>query len=141
MWANLAFTPLETEVSFWGRSDYKPDDATRSRVGRGIGVLLSEAPESPYYYTLRAAQLAWESYWSGSPDERAALAGPMLDAQYRALELRPADRAGWAKLIEYARMTGMGAQIQAQAGRQLAALDRASDHAGRGDDESPDPGQ
>ncbi len=139
LWANLAFTPLETEVSFWGRAGYMPGAATRSRVDRGIAQLLSEAPENPYYHALRAAQLAWEGYWSGAPEEREALAGRMLEAQYRALELRPADRAGWVKLVEYASMAGAGADLQAQAGRQLAALDRVREHASGGGDARLDP--
>jgi len=47
---DLAFTAAETELSFWGRGDYQPTEATRARISRELGVLLEGAPAHPDYH-------------------------------------------------------------------------------------------
>lgn len=94
---DLAFTRLETEVSFWGRAEYLPVAATRAKTDTGIQALLAGAPSHPDYRALQASQLAWESYWT----DNEALNDQALKAQQKALEYRPAHRQSWVKMIEY----------------------------------------
>ena len=44
---DLAFTATETELSFWGRGEYEPAEATRETTGRELDALLAAAPVTP----------------------------------------------------------------------------------------------
>lgn len=94
---DLAFTRLETEVSFWGRDKYMPTPATREKTSSGIEALITEVPSHPNYLILQASQLAWEGYW----EDNEALSKQALKAQQKALEYRPAHGQAWVKMIEY----------------------------------------
>ena len=120
---DLQFTRLDTELSFWGRDNYQPTDATRARTQAGINALLESAPTNASYLTLRASQLAWEGYWLGG-DDGAALDQQALAVQARAQRSRPAYGLGWLYLLEYAERAGADEEFQAQARNRLDALRR-----------------
>ena len=65
---DLAFTAVETEVSFWGRVDYQPDAQTRERVGKTLEGLLKEVPSHPGYLMLAASYYAWQAHWAETPE-------------------------------------------------------------------------
>ena len=73
---DLAFTAAETEVSFWGREDYQPTQATIARTGRQLEALLAKAPRHPEYQLLAASYYAWQAYWTEDAE---------LEAQYTQL--------------------------------------------------------
>jgi hypothetical protein len=119
---DLAFTRSATEVSFWGRGDYRPDEATRIRTGRELEELLAQVPGHPAYLGLAANYYAWQGYWAG-----ASMAGPdfarrAVEAQYRAQQSRPAYRQGWEKMIGYASRAGVADSWRTLAQRRLVQL-------------------
>jgi hypothetical protein len=99
---NLSFTRLEAEVSFWGRDNYQPTPAIRERTEQSLAWLVAAAPGHPGYLTLRANQLAWESYWAADKVSRTTRAQSAYQMQLNALQHRPAHRQDWAKLVKYA---------------------------------------
>jgi hypothetical protein len=100
---DLAFTRTETELTFWGRGDYRPPDTTRKRTARELDALLARAPAHPDYLALAAYHEAWLAYREDDP----ALAQPhalrAVNAQFSAQQSRPAYRQGWAKMVGYSR--------------------------------------
>ncbi|KAA1188949.1 hypothetical protein F0M18_17250 [Pseudohalioglobus sediminis] len=94
---HLAFTQLETEVSFWGRGAYLPTERTRERTGAGIEQLVAATPKDARAHALQASQLAWESYWQQS----GALAKEAIKAQKQALDWRPAHPQDQRLMVEY----------------------------------------
>jgi len=103
---DLAFTAAETELSFWGRGDYQPDDASRQRTARTLEALLIEAPRHPDYLTLAAYHDAWRAYREDDPTLAQPYAVRALNNQYGAQLNRPAYRQGWEKMVGYARRAG-----------------------------------
>ena len=117
---DLAFTAAETELSFWGRGEYQPSDATRETVRRELDTLLAAAPDQPDYLTLAAYHAAWLAYREDDPTVARPYALQAVDKQYAAQQNRPAYRQGWAKLVEYARRAGSDRGALAQ--QRLEAL-------------------
>ena len=100
---DLAFTRTETELTFWGRGDYQPLDATRERTGRELAALLAQAPANPDYLALAAYYEAWLAYREDDPELAQPYALRAVNAQFFAQQNRPAYRQGWAKMVGYAR--------------------------------------
>lgn len=117
---DLAFTPLDTELSFWGRGDYRPTEAERAAMEARIPALLARSPKHPDYLLLRASQLEWEAYWTG--DE--SLAKQANKSRFLALQQRPIDARVWRQYRDAA--IGIGAEPArvTLAEAQLAALRR-----------------
>jgi len=118
---DLAFTAAETELSFWGRGDYQPDDASRQRTARALEALLVEAPRHPDYLALAAYHDAWRAYREDDPTLAQPYAVRALNNQYGAQLNRPAYRQGWEKMVGYARRAG-GAAAGAERAAALGAL-------------------
>tara|TARA_R110001599_G_C12274970_1_gene662053 strand:+ start:1105 stop:1521 length:417 start_codon:yes stop_codon:yes gene_type:complete len=87
---DLAFTAVETEVSFWGRGDYQPDAKTRARVGKTLEGLLTEVPAHPGYLMLAANYHAWQAYWAESPELEYDFSRRAEAAKNAAKQSRPA---------------------------------------------------
>ena len=102
MHSNLLFAQLEVELTFWGQERYHPTGATRERTGNGTKHLTNTAPHNPDYWTLRAGQQAWEAWWSESDEAAMAHNGAAADAQWQALQYRPAHGQSWQMMLEYA---------------------------------------
>lgn len=117
---DLEFTPLDTELSFWGRENYQPTQAMRAAMEAQIPALLARPPGHPDYLLLRASQLEWEAYWKG--DE--SLAKQANQSRFLALQQRPTDARVWRQYRDTA--IGIGAEPAqvAFAESQLAALRR-----------------
>ncbi len=103
---NLLFTRAQTEVSFWGRGDYRPDEPRIHRNLKLVDDLLVSRPAHPDYLSLEASVAVWQAYWLGqSGDGGQAAAGAIaqqaINSQYAALVSRPAHRYSWEKLAEY----------------------------------------
>ena len=110
---DLAFTAAETELSFWGRGDYQPTDATRERVQRELEALLAAAPSHPEYLSLAAYHDAWLAYREDDPAAARPYALRAVHTQYLAQQSRPAYRQGWEKMVRYARRAGSTADADA----------------------------
>ena len=82
---HLAFTQLETEVSFWGRGTYMPTDQTRAQTARGIAQLVEATPKDARAHNVHASQLAWEAYWQ----QDRSLDEASKKAAQQALDWRP----------------------------------------------------
>jgi len=119
---DLAFNRALVEVGFWGRGTYQPAQATIEETGRTLDELLRAAPAHPDYLELEARFLAWRAYWSEAPERSDGLAEAAAGSQYLAMLARPANRQGWAKMVEYASRTRSGESMVEFAGRRLAAL-------------------
>ena len=119
---DLAFTTLQTELSFWGRDNYQPEPRTIKRTGQRIDVLLQKAPGHPDYRGLQATCGAWQAYWASDRDGRASLSQRAVQSQYAALESRPAHRHSWLKMVEYASRTRNGEALRLEAQARLKAL-------------------
>lgn len=98
---NLLFTQAQTEIGFWGRAAYHPDEQTQLYVQRTLQTLLQANPDHPDYLTLHAHQLSWLSYWNLDDEESGRFSQAALVAQNSALISRPAHRHSRAKMIEY----------------------------------------
>lgn len=122
---DLAFTASQTEVSFWGRGDYRPTPATRQRTEHAVEALLADNPSQPDYLELAAGLYAWQGYWVQDPEQAAEYNRRAVRAQYAAQVARPAYRPGWELLMEYAGRNG-DLRMIGLAGERLAALRPAS---------------
>ena len=87
---DLAFSAAETEVSFWGREDYQPTEATRQRTGRQLEALLATAPEHPEYQLLAASYYAWRAWWADDAELEAQYTRMGQQAREIARQSRPA---------------------------------------------------
>lgn len=120
--AEVLFSSVETELSFWGRSDYQPSGALRKRTGQRVSQLASTWPQNANYLTLHANQLAWEGYWGGKTEEASQHWKRAAQAQRKALQYRPAHRQDWVKLLQYAAALDAGTALQFEASARLEAL-------------------
>jgi hypothetical protein len=107
---DLAFTAAETELSFWGRGDYQPEDATRQRTAQALEALLAAAPRHPDYLAQAAYHDAWRAYREDDPALAQPYALRALHNQYGAQQARPAYRQGWEKMVGYARRAAVAAE-------------------------------
>ena len=119
---DLAFTAAETELSFWGRGDYQPDDASRQRTAQALEALLAVAPRHPDYLALAAYHDAWRAYREDDPTLAQPYAVRALNNQYGAQLNRPAYRQGWEKMVGYARRAAVAAESAAEGAESAAAL-------------------
>ena len=119
---DLLFTGVETELGFWGRGDYHPTEATIERTGRTLGELLSLSPADPQTLILRANYAAWRGYWAQDIQQGQHFNQQAVQAQYAALESRPAHRHSWSKMVEYAARASDGEVMLQQAQARLRAL-------------------
>lgn len=120
--ANLQFTAVETEVSFWGQGNYQPDPQTIERTLKSIGSLVGDFPEQPSYLNLSAAASAWLAYWAISAQEQERWLEQSFSAQFAAIRSRPAHRHSWIKLIEYLSNTNNSDETELWAKARLASL-------------------
>lgn len=122
---DVAFTRLETEVSFWGRGEYIPSAATLATTEAALTELLAAAPRQPDYLALAAYLYSWRGNRPAQTAEAQNYRRRAVDAQYAAQVSRPAYRQGWQNMVVYAgRVEGLDA-LGNQASRWLAALGAA----------------
>ena len=119
---SLSFTRAQTEISFWGRSDYQPGQATIERTGQSIAAQLQIAPENPEYLALQANYAQWRAYWARGMVDQPRFAGLAVDSQYAALQSRPAHRHSWSKMVEYAAGSTTGEAMLHKAEARLREL-------------------
>ncbi len=122
---DLAFTAVETELSFWGRGNYQPGEATREHTARALDTLLARAPDQPDYLALAAYHSAWLAYEEDVPEIARSHALEAAQTQLLAQQRRPAYRQGWEKMVGYARRAGSAeraAALRDLARRRLDAL-------------------
>lgn len=119
---DLAYTRVDTELSFWGRKNYTPTENTIAHTGVTLAWLLHHRPEHPDFLARRAYFFSWQGFFTAEPSARLELNQQAVDAQHLALRGRPAYRQGWIKMIEYASRTTGGAAMLAQAQSRLNAL-------------------
>jgi hypothetical protein len=100
---SLLFTRAQTEVSFWGRGDYRPTPATITATRQQLQTLVTHSPGHPDYLALQANAAVWLAYWS----QQESTAGQPGNTQHAiasqqvSLLSRPAHRFSWNKLAEY----------------------------------------
>ena len=99
---DLSFGRLETEVSFWGRGEYRPTESTIQRTGLAIESLLDGRPGHPDYLSIKANRSAWLAYWAESGEQQRYYSSQSVSAQLSALESRPAHLPDWRALADYA---------------------------------------
>lgn len=119
---DILFTRAETELGFWGREDYHPTPVTIQRTEQQLNSLLQRAPEAPQNLTLLANYAAWRGYWAEDLREGQQFNSQAANAQYAALESRPAHRHSWAKMLQYSSRIQDGKSIRAVAQSRLQAL-------------------
>jgi len=119
---DLIFTRAQTELSFWGRGSYRPEQQTMILTQQALDQLLSGAPANPEYLALQANYAAWQGFWAEDFREAQAFGRVAVDTQYAALETRPAHRHGWAKMVEYASRIHDGKSMRQEAQARLTAL-------------------
>lgn len=109
---DLRFSAVDTELSFWGRENYRPGENTIERTGRELSSLLQAQPNHPELLARQAYYLSWLGYFATGVDERLGYNRQALEVQRSALEQRPAYRQGWLEMLEYAsRASGQGETI------------------------------
>jgi len=96
--SDIHFANANTELSFWARQDYRPQQSRVSMAEKNINAALAGWPGNPDYLDAKARFLLWQSYW----EERRALASTLsrqaLELKLKALERRPARRQSWIDL-------------------------------------------
>ena len=102
---DLLFTRAQTEVSFWGRGEYQPTPATIRGTEQQINQLVAITPDHPEYLSVQANSLAWQAYWAEDKETTQRYGNSAVNAQYQALESRPAHGRSWEKLAEYSAST------------------------------------
>lgn len=118
---DLRFTREQTEVSFWGRKEYRPTTQHLLATQQGIKNLLVSSPDHPDYLELSADAGIWAAYWQGDPVVAMQLAGQAVDDLHRALQSRPAHLQNWAKMVEYAARSETGGPLRELAASRLEA--------------------
>lgn len=119
---NLIFTAAETEVSFWGRGSYQPDQKIVEQTSRSVESLIEDSEQHPSYHSLNASVLAWIAYWEADNIARERFVQQTIATQARAIESRPAHRQSWLKLIEYLANTNNSGETEVWARGRLADL-------------------
>lgn len=119
---DLLFTRVETELGFWGREAYHPTPFTIESTGQQLSHLLARAPADPQYLALLANYAAWRGYWEQDPERGQQFNAQAVQAQFAALESRPAHRHGWGKMLQYASRVQDGEEMRATAQTRLRAL-------------------
>lgn len=119
---DLRFSNAETEVSFWGRGNYHPDETTVGRTTGSITALLVIHPSQPDYLALQGAAAVWLAYWAEDDKAQAHFSRQSVAAQYAALEARPAHQRSWKKLAEYVGRSGNNEELAALAQARLKML-------------------
>ena len=104
---DLHYTAVSTEVSFWGRGEYRPSRETRSLVATQVDQLLIRGPNHPLYLVLAANATAWRGYYNLDGPSANALARRAVKLQESALVARPAYLPGWEALADYAVTAGL----------------------------------
>lgn len=122
---DLVSTATATELSFWGRGNYRPTDNTIERTGQNLAALLKHRPHHPEYLTQQAYYQSWQGFFAADMDQRLALNEQAVASQYLAMQQRPAYRQGWAEMVEYASRTRGGAEMLERAQARIAALQPA----------------
>ena len=102
MQQDLRFTETETEVSFWGRGNYQPTEATVLRTNLAMDHLLNATPHHPAYLSLQANSYAWQAYWAENSETTREFSEKAVQLQTSAQQSRPAHLQSRAKLAEYA---------------------------------------
>ena len=123
---DLLFTATASEVSFWGRGTYQPDQPVRERTGRELQRLLKASPAQPDYLTLAASYYSWEAYRAPNAAVANKYDRLALDAQYAAQLSRPAYRQGWEKMIGYASRIEGAENSRKLAEQQLILLETSA---------------
>jgi len=98
---DLRFTRAQTEVSFWGRGDYNPSQASVRRAGQALDDLLYASPNHPAYLSVRANSYVWQAYWVSDIALERQYTRQAVRLQIAALKSRPAHPHSRAKMIEY----------------------------------------
>ncbi|MEH6587326.1 MAG: hypothetical protein V7720_12255 [Halioglobus sp.] len=119
---DLAYTSVDTELSFWGREDYTPTQRTIERTGATLDLLLGHRPEHADYLARQAYWLSWQGFFTTDISQRLEFNRQATQRQHLALRARPAYRQGWIEMIEYASRTSGGAPLLAQAQYRFDAL-------------------
>lgn len=122
----LAFDRAGMEVAGWGQDGYRPEPESAARTGRAIEALLARNPAHPDYLELQASYCAWRAHWAARPGEGRDWAAQAARSQRAALSSRPAHRAGWERLAEYAARSAGSEGLLAEARTRLAALSPGS---------------
>lgn len=120
---DLAFTAVQTEVSFWGRGDYQPARPVRTDLGRRLDTLLADSPAQPDYLTVAASYFAWQAFWAETLELEQDYSRRALRAQYTAQQSRPAYRRGWVIMLGYAARDGGAPEQMALARQRVSALE------------------
>ena len=122
---HLLYTRAYTEVSFWGREHYQPTEATQSLVSQQISALLQANAKHPDYLTLQAQRAAWQSQWQAQARPAQPLQqNTTLNAQYGALESRPARPQDWQLMVTYAQRSSATRWQAVSFQRRLQELQR-----------------
>jgi hypothetical protein len=119
---DIVFTAADTELSFWASESYRPEVRTIERTGSSLETLLRHSPNHPDYLSEQAYFLSWKGYFSSDLAQRLAFNEQAVAIQYAALQLRPAHRQGWFKMVEYASRTTGGGPMLSEARARIEAL-------------------
>ncbi|MCZ6828287.1 MAG: hypothetical protein O7F73_01620, partial [Gammaproteobacteria bacterium] len=95
---DIHFTSASTELSFWARQDYRPQQSRVSVVEQNINAALAGWPHNPDYLDAKARFLTWQAYWEEQGTLARTLSQQALELKLGALERRPARRQSWVEL-------------------------------------------
>ena len=96
--SDIHYSRANTELSFWARQDYQPQQFRVSMVDQNITAALVHWPGNPDYLEAKARLLMWQAYWQEQQALAENLSQEALLVKLNALERRPARRQSWVEL-------------------------------------------
>ena len=96
--SDIHFAKANTELSFWGRQDYRPQQSRVSTAWQNITAALAGWPGNPDYLDAKARLLMWQAYWEEQQALAENLSQQALEIKLNALARRPARRQSWFEL-------------------------------------------
>ncbi|MCX2980385.1 hypothetical protein EYC98_05805 [Halieaceae bacterium IMCC14734] len=124
-WAELQYSAISTELSFWRRQSYQPQPVRVNRVRQQLTLARRLDASHPDYLQAAAELLRWQALWATDPQLSSDYLQRSFELQWRALTARPGHRRDWSRYLrEKARLSDYDARWQ-RSRQQLQMLDRS----------------
>ena len=114
MVAHYHYVMAETEIGFWRREGYVPDQRARNLASQHVELALHYSPDNPDYLGLDAYRLGWFAVWAYPSAEAQPLAKASLQQQQLALRARPAHLPSYRALDDYQARLELFSDLPAQ---------------------------
>ena len=124
-WAELQYSAISTELSFWRRQSYQPQPPRVDKVTQQLALARRLDADHPDYLQAAAELLRWQARWATDPQLSRDYLRRSFELQWQALIARPGHRQDWSRYLrEKARQSDFDTRWQ-RSRQQLQLLDRS----------------